>query len=157
MSLSEWLPLTDYSNKYKVSISTLRRRIKADDISYRLDDGKYLIIDEPMSAHQKHRPSQISEMDLVGAHRLEMESMGPIQKVSQLEGAHQISRNDLGQKNEPILTAANKLLKELKTAYTQILHEKEEQILKLRSEIADLKTLVKLLEQQNSKHQSDNF
>lgn len=145
MFSSEWLPLTDYSNKYNVSISTLRRRIKADDISFRLNEGKYLIIDEPMSAHQKHRPSQISEVDLMGAHRLEMESMSPVQKVSELERAHQNT------KSEPILTAANKLLRELKTAYTQILQEKEEQILKLRSEIADLKTLVKLLEEQNSK------
>jgi len=35
---------------------------------------------------------------------------------------------------------------ELKKAYSQILHEKEEQIMLLREEIMDLKTLVKVLE-----------
>ncbi|MGZ3745545.1 MAG: hypothetical protein ACXVBQ_16895, partial [Pseudobdellovibrionaceae bacterium] len=44
-----WLVLSDYSTKYDVSVSTLRKRIKAEDINFRLEDGKYYIIDEPMS------------------------------------------------------------------------------------------------------------
>ena len=52
---------------------------------------------------------------------------------------------------EPILTAANRLLTELKRAYTQILQEKEEQILNLKSEVADLKTLVRVLEGDNDR------
>ena len=48
-----WLPLAEYSMKHKVSISTLRRKIKAADIQYRLDDGKYLILDSA----EEHRPS----------------------------------------------------------------------------------------------------
>lgn len=41
----EWLSLAEYSMKHKVSISTLRRRIKAEDIQFKLEDGKYLILD----------------------------------------------------------------------------------------------------------------
>ncbi len=54
-------------------------------------------------------------------------------------------------KDEPILTAANKLLNELKKAYTQILQEKEEQIFQLKEEVADLKTLVRVLESENDR------
>ena len=54
-------------------------------------------------------------------------------------------------KDEPILTAANKLLNELKKAYTQILQEKEEQILHLKEEVTDLKTLVRVLESENDR------
>ncbi len=43
-----WLPLAEYSMKHNVSISTLRRRIKNEDISYKLDNGKYLIFDETL-------------------------------------------------------------------------------------------------------------
>ncbi len=129
MSLGHWLDLTDYSTKYKVSVSTLRRRIKAEDINFQLRDGKYFLIDEPMSTHQKHRPSQESDVEMMGAHLV-------FPKVS---------------KDEPILTAANKLLTELKMAYTQILCEKEEQILRLKEEVSDLKTLVKVLENENSR------
>src|SRR5688572_6376945 len=43
---TNWLPLVDYSNKYRISISTLRRRIKLESIPFKLDSGKYFIIDE---------------------------------------------------------------------------------------------------------------
>lgn len=40
-----WIPLADYSAKYKVSISTLRRRIKNEQIEYAFDNGKYFLPD----------------------------------------------------------------------------------------------------------------
>lgn len=48
--MATWLSLVDYSNKYKVSISTLRRKIKIEDVPFRLESGKYYIIDEPITA-----------------------------------------------------------------------------------------------------------
>ncbi len=140
---SEWLPLTEYSSKYKVSISTLRRRIKTDEIKYQFDDGKYLILDEPVSTYQgvakNHRPSQDSS---------ETTSSRPSQQHDSLVGA-QLEKLSLsaGKSDEPVLTAANRLLTELKKAYTQILQEKEEQIFHLKEEIVDLKTLVRILEE----------
>lgn len=136
--IQPWLPLTDYSTKYKVSVSTLRRRIKAEDIQFRFQDGKYLIYDEPPTGGpQPHaqRPSlQSDEAPLVSGNvKTEIEA--------RLEA----------KKDEPILLAANKLLNELKKAYTQILQEKEEQILQLKEEVADLKTLVRVLESENTR------
>lgn len=53
-----------------ISLSTVRRRIKADDINFRFEDGKYFIMDEPVGTHQRvHRPSQKSDLALVGAHQ----------------------------------------------------------------------------------------
>jgi len=144
--LDSWLPLTDYSSKYRVSVSTLRRRIKAEDIQFRLQDGKYFLVDEPMSAHEKHRPSQESESILMGAHLVN----STIEVRSSLASSLSERISQVG-KDEPILTAANKLLTELKKAYTQILFEKEEQILRLKEEASDLKTLVKALEGENKR------
>lgn len=130
---SHYLPLTEYSSKYKVSISTLRRRIKSEEIKFVFDDGKYMILDEPVGKHQKvHRPSPSSETT--------SESLQP-------ELRH-LSQSD---RQEPILSAANRLLTELKRAYTQVLQEKEEQILQLNAENADLKTLVRALEMENDR------
>lgn len=53
--------------------------------------------------------------------------------------------------DEPLITTTSKLLNELKQAYTLILQEKEEQILHLKEEIADLKTLVRVLESDNAR------
>lgn len=41
------LSLTEYSARYKVSVSTLRRRIKKGEISFVQDAGKYLLPDAP--------------------------------------------------------------------------------------------------------------
>ena len=140
-----WLPLMDYSTKHRISVSTLRRRIKANDIRYRFEEGKYFIMDEPMGAHQRvHRPSQDSDQAaLVGAHQGMMKGQEMAQDLN--------DKNVKVNKEEPILTAANKLLNELKKAYTQILQEKEEQILHLKEEVTDLKTLVRVLESENDR------
>ena len=42
----QWLSLTEYSQKYNVSISTLRRRIRAGTITVKLEEGKYFIVDK---------------------------------------------------------------------------------------------------------------
>lgn len=166
--LNTWLPLTDYSTKYKVSVSTLRRRIKAEDIRFRFEDGKYFISDEPVGTHQRaHRPSQVSDNALMGTHS-QMPTAAPLvtekaqsvttvaanQSSTMIPPASRVefrseTRNET--KDEPILTAANKLLNELKKAYSLILQEKEEQILQLKSELADLKTLVRVLESENDR------
>ena len=128
--MTTWLPLTEYSSKYHVSISTLRRRIKTDSIKYQFNDGRYLIFDQA----QEHRPSQAS-----------MTAAPPVKKET-------ASINEaVSLEQEPILTAANRLLSELKKAYTQILQEKEEQILHLKEEVSDLKTLVRVLESENDR------
>lgn len=173
---NSWLPLTDYSTKYRVSVSTLRRKIKADDINYRFADGKYFIMDDPseqrsdqrpeQSAAGLHRPSQVSlevqsadaEQNQSSNQSFQVNASGNTPVNTQLNNQTQnisekLNRNafPLLQKDEPVLTAANRLLGELKKAYTLILQEKEEQILNLHEEITDLKTLVRVLESENER------
>lgn len=38
-----WLPLTEYALRSGMSISTLRRKIKSNTISYKMEEGRYLI------------------------------------------------------------------------------------------------------------------
>lgn len=57
-------------------------------------------------------------------------------------------------KDESVLNAANKLLNELKKAYGQILQAKENEILHLKQEVADLNTLVRVLESENERLKS---
>lgn len=42
-STQHWLPLAEYALRSGMSISTLRRKIKSNTISYKMEDGRYLI------------------------------------------------------------------------------------------------------------------
>lgn len=54
-SFAQWLPLTEYAVKTGISLSTIRRKIKANAIQYRLEKGRYLILygnaPAPLQAH----------------------------------------------------------------------------------------------------------
>ncbi len=134
---NSWLPLADYSMKYKVSVSTLRRRIKAEDIRFKFDDGKYLILDELTPTNdsyvQEHRPSLKSDAE---------------------PGVVRSSPEMKTESGESVITAANRLLADLKKAYTQVLQEKEQQIMHLNQEVSGLNTLIKVLEADNDRLRS---
>lgn len=159
-----WLPLAEYSIKHQVSISTLRRRIKAEDIQFRFDDGKYLILDDEQATQvsaDEHRPSLRSDAHSKSALNLmNNHASSPTKSISSADQVHhqvmsQVAAQAQGptqnEAGESVITAANRLLTDLKKAYTQVLHEKENQIQELKQELADIKTLVKVLEFENEK------
>jgi hypothetical protein len=142
-SHSQWLLLTDYAVKYRVSVSTLRRRIKANSIRHRFDDGRYFLFDEaplgeqPMNSHSSH--AELKTMELPTPHS----SPNSMQTEDRLKG--------LNAEEGPILSTATRLLNELKRAYMSILQEKEEQLIQVKEEVSDLKTLVRVLESDNER------
>lgn len=59
--MSEWIPLMDYAVKKGVSLSTLRRHIKSNKVEYRVENGRYLLLDEGgngSASHSMHAPSR---------------------------------------------------------------------------------------------------
>jgi archaellum component FlaC len=44
--MSSWLPITEYAVKNRVSVSTIRRRIKNHELQHKLEGGKYFVLDE---------------------------------------------------------------------------------------------------------------
>jgi DNA anti-recombination protein RmuC len=179
-TLSEkWLRLTDYASKYRISISTLRRRIKHGQLAYRFEEGKYLIIDEAptfsetspihgATSSQAQVPNQSPITSAAATASAAAEAAPLIQqaqeRLNQLRYAASIAPNTMGagaeannfsnaasNNDEPILSSASRLLTELKRAYTNILQEKEEQIIQLKEEVTDLKTLVRVLEDDNER------
>ncbi|MCH2532960.1 MAG: hypothetical protein MK008_00795 [Bdellovibrionales bacterium] len=127
------LSLNEYALKYDVSVSTLRRRIKKDAIEYVFDDGKYWIKDIDL----EQQDVAVSSNKVIAPPQKDDE---PKLKVE--------SKNS----NEPsAFVAASKILEELKATYSQNLQTKDEHINTLKEEIADLKTLIKVLEQENDR------
>ncbi len=139
-----WLSLSEYSSKYKVSVSTLRRRVKRDEIDYSFEDGRYFISDQPLVnlLAEKAPPQNSRPVDLP-----EDESEEPLVQVKEEE------KNPVTQLGEGagVLETTNQLLGEIKKAYAIILQEKEEQLIQLKEEVTDLRTLVRVLEEENSR------
>lgn len=138
-----WLILTDYASKYKISVSTLRRRIKAGSIKFKFEDGRYLLADEFQveTHHQAPRSSHFAPLTNEVVDVQEPRSIETEDKLKELSS----------QGEEPILSTATRLLNELKRAYSNILQEKEEQLIQLKEEVSDLKTLVRVLESDNDR------
>lgn len=138
MNTQNWLSLMEYSAKYRVSLSTLRRRIKSGEIEYKFIEGKYLLKNSPLLTGQAgsetiapptqalSRPQPPASIELPAA---------PIHKPAPAA--------------PPVDVQA--LLTEIKKAYALILQEKETQIVQLKNEVADLRTLVRVLEDENTR------
>ncbi len=43
METTLWLPITDYAQRRGMSISTLRRKIKSNELDFKMEEGRYLI------------------------------------------------------------------------------------------------------------------
>ncbi|MCB0348632.1 MAG: hypothetical protein KDD37_07330 [Bdellovibrionales bacterium] len=139
-----WMSLIEYSNKYKVSISTLRRKIKSDEAEYLFEDGKYYLKDlDPKLSLKKERDRRHHKP--ATASKQVKESVSPKKEVPPIHSIKGIEDKKF-ESSEAVFTTANRLLDELKKAYSFILHEKEDQILQLKGEVGDLKTLVRVLE-----------
>jgi hypothetical protein len=41
-----WISLVDYASSHGVSLSTLRRHIKSGKIQFKVQDGRYLVLDQ---------------------------------------------------------------------------------------------------------------
>ena len=60
--MDTWIDLTEFSTKYGVSTSTLRRRIRAKTIAFKLEKGKYLLKDSQETMNSAPLFSRIHNM-----------------------------------------------------------------------------------------------
>ncbi len=134
LATQNWLPLLEYSAKYRVSLSTLRRRIKSGEIEYKFADGKYMLKDGPL--HMSSGSETIAPPSSVSSQS--QKSAKPESRPTEVD-------------HDQYWRTTQGLLNEIKKAYSLILQEKEEQILQLKEEVADLKTLVRVLEEDNQR------
>ncbi|RME16762.1 MAG: hypothetical protein D6797_03865 [Bdellovibrio sp.] len=151
--MSQWLTLTEYSLKYGVSLSTLRRRIKAGKVNSQLRGGKYYLIDEPLKTNRKQlnvptKKKSAAIDDEAHFQKKCASSSKPQSRPSEnsLEFKTSIDSSIFGLKS-----SIDEMLAEIKRAYALVLQEKEEQIVQLKEEVSDLKTLVHVLEKENER------
>jgi hypothetical protein len=178
LTSQNWIDLNEFSAKYKISLSTLRRRIRFGEIENLFRDGKYWVPDQPVPKHLKSKepakkfiaaPASHSQQM---PHTLQSQVTQPVQPQMQQQSAQrtqqQVARpasvqtaptahtqpaQAISQVNtgDQANAELKNLVVELKSAYVTVLHDKEDQITQLKEEVADLKTLVKILESENER------
>ncbi len=153
-----WLLLTDYASKYRISVSTLRRRIKSHQIPFRFENGKYLLLDD--SSEEQNVSSVMAKTENIATdvrtepiYSIPMRSLDFTEKKSESKTA-EAKLEEISSKDVSNFSAASKLVNELKAAYMQTLQEKDLQNINLKREISDLKTLVRVLEEDNDRMRS---
>lgn len=181
MTTKDWITLSDYSSKYRTSVSTLRRRIKKDEVRYVFENGKYFLPDQsphliasskksfshaPPKSEEKSLGQQFSENDFLGFEEsLDLDFDLELKKdknfesdtdyLGQTKSPPQFTRSQSSAESIQIQNILSPLLdqmnKELKKAYSATLQEKEEQIIILKEQVADLKTLINFLESENKR------
>jgi uncharacterized protein YegL len=121
--MSKWLSIKDYSNRTKISVSTLRRKIKENNIKYKTEQGKYLIFFEEDEEDKK---------DLA-----QIKTVKP-NKNNQQE--------DFIKFVEQTISSINKLNQDLIEEKEKRLSVQDELIKQLKEEVIELRMLVKVLE-----------
>ena len=62
LNSEKWVPLVEFSVTQGISLSTLRRYIKANKIPWKLLEGRYLVMDDgTFAAPRNHDPKSLPE------------------------------------------------------------------------------------------------
>ena len=137
---SQWLSLTEYSSKYNVSISTLRRRIRSGQLPFNIRFGKYFLKDQSLGSLK-----EIKEEIKKSESTTSVKNKGDSRKKDAIQ-------KDIIQKEIKSVGTEHSLLDKLvdvqKKLYEKI-EAKELKILEQQTQIADLNTLVAFLEKEN--------
>lgn len=132
-----WLSVIDYAVVKKVSVSTLRRRIKSNTLECKFENGRYLIRVQQNEMHEQNND----------------EITGNIVDDERSSRKYDKSLNGFSGGDT---TSVPMLIQELKSAYHRVLSEKEEMIQQLKSEIEILKHINHFMEQQILRSDSIN-
>ncbi|MDE0119437.1 MAG: hypothetical protein OXM55_05460 [Bdellovibrionales bacterium] len=184
MMNNQWLSLGEYSGKYRISISTLRRRIRAGQIPFSFKMGKYFLEDRNLVDLKKEKEIVGNKSDLsISPFSLKKEIIlaeegSPLEVEQQREPYSQENKNNKKtevfksatkkQEGRPLSNKSlkdssfmlppedlflNKVVDAQKELYER-LEKKELKIGEQQNRIAELNTLVALLEKENKELKS---
>jgi hypothetical protein len=127
--MSIWLPITEYSLKNKMSISTIRRKIKSNTLKFKVENGKYFIIDEDADYEIGENRFYIRSMDGKGDDKMGFSNIDELVNFA-----------------ERSISTVSRLNQELVAEKDKVIRMQEGAILQLREQINELKMLVSVLE-----------
>jgi hypothetical protein len=136
-----WLPLTEYSVRSGVSLSTIRRKIKSNTIAYRLEKGRYMLL----------YPNEKVTSMTTSVTPIEVPKAKPTPEEAPKKTVSQPSRENDESWTIPFIEKAVRMVSD---AFEHTLKEKDERIKlmelrnrELEEHINELRSLVRILEE----------
>ena len=130
----KWISLTEYSQKHSISISTLRRRIRAQIIPVKIKEGKYFLQDKTPQAEVGGEEKAATFKPLLkNKHFLTQSFKEEDKKTSSPQDKQSVM---------------NKML-DSQAEFYKLLAAKDKKIENLQTRIDELNTLTALLEKDN--------
>jgi hypothetical protein len=138
--MGEWIPLMDYAMKKGVSLSTLRRHIKANKIQYRVENGRYLLFVEENGNIASAKPASAAAPapKAASAPRVSAPSQGSSAQVSTQAQASAPSSASVNNVTPPKMSDGSD---------DYLLSQLQAKLKKAQEEIAELKTLIAFYEE----------
>jgi len=118
--MDSWLPITEYAVRNRVSVSTIRRKIKNKELKHRLEGGKYFVLSEGEPLSQNPRSVSI---DPTG------------NSVDEVLDFAERSIKEITKLNQEIITEKD-----------SVIVNQKKKIQNLQEELSELKMLITLLE-----------
>jgi hypothetical protein len=78
-----WISLMEYAIKKGISLSTLRRHIKANKIPYKVENGRYLLLDDEKKGFEESREQSANL--LLAITQLEMDLQRAREEIAELK------------------------------------------------------------------------
>lgn len=127
--MSNWLPITEYSLRKGISVSTIRRKIKSKSIKHKIENGKYFIMDDNSEDHINESSFCISTLNTGTSDKTCFTNVEDLINFAQhsIDAVTELNRGIIDEKD-----------KRIKVQENTINH--------LREQISELKMLVEVLE-----------
>jgi hypothetical protein len=133
-----WIDINHFAEKYGVSVSTLRRRIRGQSIEFKLDKGRYLLPDTAQTLGS----APLFSRQLVKARSQAIVAKGPAAASTLGVSQRRPIDEDLADPVRDFL-ASDQILPVTLVADFEMLKKENR---KLKSQVAELETYIKALE-----------
>lgn len=97
-SKGAWIPLLEFAIRKGISVSTLRRRIKKNEIPFRLEGGRYLFWDPDYSGNSPTLEDEVDHVVIPGEGFVQQsEYQRVLTRVQELEGDLQRAQEEIAE------------------------------------------------------------
>lgn len=166
---SQYLSLVEYSNKYKVSVSTLRRKIRTKQLPYNIKFGKYFLKDQNLEdskiikTNQSKKDNYILNQNKITQEEKSVQkqiNVKDIPSYKPINSSYSYTSKEVSFLSQQVSFLDQ--IKEMQKDFFKQIEKKEEKLAEQKDKISELNIFINLLKTENKElksllHQEKNI